>query len=717
MTIKNTHFNILLGLNSFLVFFLIFEDSIQVPVFLQVIGRMHPLLLHFPIVLFIITWLLFSFRLRLEKEIPNIKPILHLLLFISSLLIVVTAIMGLLLSKEGGFEGSSYEWHKYTGIGLSLLSLGLLGYIRFTKKDSYPAIFSVGIHISMLVLLLVGHYGASLTHGEDFITAPIISKPSKELDVESAIVFEDAVLPILQAKCMSCHSSSKAKGNLILSDSSSILKGGKNGQLFLAGEPMKSLMIERLLLDIENQHRMPPKGKPQLSIDEISLLKAWVKSGGKFDVPLSAFNEQDSLYQSVKAVYGFEKAEVYTFAAADAKDIQKLNTPYRIINTLDATSPALDVNFFGKDFFNEQSLSELLPIAEQVVSLNLSSMPITHKDIQSLKKFINLRNLKLNNSKLSNEDVSLLSELKNLKYISLIGTDLKKDGLEKLAGMTSIRKVYVWNTPIKEDEIASIKKKFPALKIDAGVKLDESIQLALTAPKITPARSFFQKEALVSITHPVKEVNFFYTIDGTDPDSSATAKQYEAPFTVQKDVLLRVKGKKEGWLPSQEVRQHYFATFLSPQKVLLETRPNPQYKGRKEKSFFDLESGGSNNADGNWLGFQGADFSASLLFDNPVQVDTLALSIKQEYGQHIYAPEFIEVWGGADSTKLKLLNKVKLEMDRADQMRNRRLLVCPLPSQSLSVIRIKTKHYPKIPEGFPGGGAPPWLFVDEIILK
>src|SRR5690606_9771535 len=108
---------------------------------------------------------------------------------------------------------------------------------------------------------------------------------------------------ILQAKCAGCHNSDKAKGGLILTDSSSILKGGENGKVFIAGNALTSLMIQRILKDIEDEHRMPPKGKPQLSIDEVSLLRSWIQSGGKFDVPLSFFKEKDTLFQSVKAIY------------------------------------------------------------------------------------------------------------------------------------------------------------------------------------------------------------------------------------------------------------------------------------------------------------------------------------------------------------------------------------------------------------------------------
>lgn len=716
MTIKNLHFNILLGLNSFIIFFLFFEERIAVPIFLQVIGRMHPLLLHFPIVLLIISWVLYLFRNRFEEGLPAIRSIIDSLLFISSLLTAITVIMGLMLSKEGGFEGNSFVWHKYTGVFLSILSLALFGYLKFKKNKDYHPVFTVGINIAIIILLMVGHFGAALTHGEDFITSPLISKQSKTLDIENAMVFEDAVMPIFQAKCMGCHNSNKPKGGLVLSDSTAIAQGGKSGKLFIAGDPMKSLMIERLLLDIEHQHRMPPKGKPQLSIDEIALLRAWVNSGGKFNMPLAAFSEQDTLFQSVKAVYGFQGSENYQFAAAEEDEIKKLITPYRIIHPLDAGSPALDVSFYGRDFFTDQSLSEILPIAEQVVSLNLSGMPVKKADLQTLKEFKNLRILNLNNTKLPNDDIQLLSDMANLKNVSLVGTQVNKSGLEKLAKMPNLRKVYVWNTAVKLDELEAFKKSFPKLKIDAGVKFDESQKLALTVPKISPARSFFQKEILVSLSHPISGVQMRYTLDGSNPDSS-TALIYKSPIRIQKDVTLRVRAAKDGWLPSNEVSQDFYAAFVIPQKVNLESKPHRLYKARKEQSFFDLESGGNNHADGKWLGFQGNDLSTSLFFESPVKLDFLSLSIKQEYNQHIYPPQYIEIWGGMDTTKMKLLNKVAVVLEKADKMRKRRIVTCELPDQNVNVIRLKTKHYAKIPEGLAGAGNPPWLFVDEIILK
>ena len=58
---KNVIFNICFALNCMLVFFLVFENRLVLPAWVQVIGRMHPLLLHLPITLLLlyIFWALF----------------------------------------------------------------------------------------------------------------------------------------------------------------------------------------------------------------------------------------------------------------------------------------------------------------------------------------------------------------------------------------------------------------------------------------------------------------------------------------------------------------------------------------------------------------------------------------------------------------------------------------------------------------------------------
>src|SRR5690606_17522385 len=134
------------------------------------------------------------------------------------------------------------------------------------------------------------------------------------------------------------------KGGLVLADTASLMQGGESGAALVKGSVAESLLIERLLLDLDHEHRMPPKGKPQLVPEELALIQAWVASGANFNTPLAALPASDTIRQLAAKLNPAVEAS-YDFPAADADVIQSLNTPYRVVLPLDQSSPALSVSF------------------------------------------------------------------------------------------------------------------------------------------------------------------------------------------------------------------------------------------------------------------------------------------------------------------------------------------------------------------------------------
>ena len=88
--------------------------------------------------------------------------------------------------------------------------------------------------------------------------------------------FNNKVLPLLKAKCYSCHShdSGKAKGGLVLDSKQGWQKGGGLGTAIVPGVPDESLLIQAVRYD---GLEMPPGEK--LSSNEIGNLELWVKEG------------------------------------------------------------------------------------------------------------------------------------------------------------------------------------------------------------------------------------------------------------------------------------------------------------------------------------------------------------------------------------------------------------------------------------------------------
>src|SRR5690606_17115588 len=138
---------------------------------------------------------------------------------------------------------------------------------------------------SLLGVLIVasGHFGASITHGEDFVTGPLFGPPVEMVSMEEAMVFDHVIQPILENKCIGCHKASKHKGELRLDQVEHMLKGGETGPALVPGDLENSLIAHRISLPEEDEDHMPPEGKPQLTQEEKDLITTWISSGADFD--------------------------------------------------------------------------------------------------------------------------------------------------------------------------------------------------------------------------------------------------------------------------------------------------------------------------------------------------------------------------------------------------------------------------------------------------
>lgn len=85
--------------------------------------------------------------------------------------------------------------------------------------------------------------------------------------------FEKDILPILEAKCTKCHAGAEPQGGLDVRTRASLVKGGKSGAGFMAGEPDRSQLYFRI-----RSGQMPPGG-PKLEDAELELFRRWIEVG------------------------------------------------------------------------------------------------------------------------------------------------------------------------------------------------------------------------------------------------------------------------------------------------------------------------------------------------------------------------------------------------------------------------------------------------------
>ena len=687
-------------------------------------GRMHPMVLHFPIALSVL-YLLYIIFLQDKLSPSGIAiQIGEWLLLLSAFTAAVTAIMGLFLSREEGYDADALMWHKWGGVIVSLLLL-LWYSFRNRLSATKAGTFIVAI-ISIAFIIFTGHQGAGITHGQNFLLAPLLpEKKQQQVLLEDAEVFKDMVRPILETKCMTCHNSKKAKGKLVMETRELLLKGGKTGKLWDSTEADFGLLMKRIHLPLEAKKHMPPQGKPQLTEEEISILSQWIKSGADFKVKVLDLDPNSELRRLATNIFTTIETDVYDFAAADESKVKSLSNDYRVVYPLAKNSPALSAEFFSASQFRPEGLKDLLAIKDQLVSLNLAKMPVTDEDMKMIGQFTNLRRLNLSFTNITGSRLNELKGLKELKQLSLSGTKITAASLNGLASLEQLTKLFIWNTGLKKEDVAFLKNK--SLSIETGFRTDTMI-LKLTPPILENTQTVLFQPQPLKLKHYINGVTIRYTLDGTNPDSVRSAV-YANDVVVRGNAHLKAIAYKPGWYSSDTTTTDFYGARYRPDSLIQLLPPDNYYKDEKGKTLIDGVKGDVNLSGGKWIGFRNNSMDALMIFNQPSKVSTVTVSSMVDTASYVMPPLSLELWGGNDSAHLKFLCRMtpvqppkpprpsKPGEPLKRQPAYLKLYDLSFKSTTIRYLKLIANPVIKLPSWHSGKGKKGWFFVDEVIVN
>ncbi|TDB66911.1 FN3 associated domain-containing protein [Arundinibacter roseus] len=700
----------------FLAFILLFESRIQIPAWLQVVGRMHPLLLHFPITLLVLYGLAVLFFPRPPSPNAKLPDWTDDVLLAGAFTATLTALMGILLSQEEGYEAEMIFWHKWTGVATAFLSFGWYSFRSALMAKVLPARLFSGV--AVVLMLATGHLGGNLTHGESFLISPLLpANETESVALDEALVFAHVVQPILEEKCVSCHNTNKAKGELIMTTAELLQKGGKNGTPWDTTQADLGLLLRRVHLAPDDKKHMPPKGKTQLTAEEIQVLESWIRRGASFMSKVVEFPAQDPLFIfASNRLQSGGAAETFDFAAASDKTIRELTTNYRVITPLSANSPGLTVNFFNAASFKSSDLTELSPIKEQIVVLDASFMPLQDSDLATISQFSNLRKLVLNFTGITGKALNDLTKLSKLRELSLTGNTIQSTDIQKLKEISSLQRLYLWNTAISPEDFVKIRNEMKNVTFESGFRSD-TVVLQLNPPLIETKEQIIKGESQIRLKHQIAGTVIRYTVDGTQPDSLSSLV-YKNGIQIKENTRLIARAFKPGWYGSGSVERTYYRTTSKPDSVQLLTKPGQQYAGQAGKVLIDGVKSDRDFKNGKWVGFREEPLSAMFYFQKPISARQVSLSMLQNIGSSIFPPVRLEVWGGMEAGKLKLLGSKKLPIPAEKDPRNEDLLYeFSFTAQPLKYIKVIAVPLAKLPPWHSSKGEPGWVFMDEILIN
>ncbi len=473
------------------------------------LGHFHPLVVHLPIGFLLIAGLLEIGRRLGRISLSN--STMSAILFWSAVSATVACVFGYLLSLGGGYDEEILSDHKWQGIGVAVFAWAAwtLSSDRFMNRIPFSnALYAPALVVTLLLLMAAGHHGGALTHGSDYLTqytpeplrslagippraAAVAFKAEPITDVNQAMVYAQIVNPILQTRCVQCHNAEKSKGDLRMDTPDKLKKGGEDGPIFVAGKGIDSEMIKRCLLDDGDEHHMPPKGKTQLTDQQVTLLTWWIDQGASFDKKVADLTVNDAVKPALASLGGgaitsgdktlavagslpsaprpVSPVLTMKMPPADPKAVEELKKTGLLVLPLSKENNQLEVSAVNVRTFSDPQAALLTKISTQLVWLKLGDTQITDGAMVSIAKLKNLQKLHLERTAITDAGLRQLANLPYLEYLNLYGTAITDGGLAALNTLKSLQTVYLWQTKTTESGITKLKKAMPNLEVVGGM--------------------------------------------------------------------------------------------------------------------------------------------------------------------------------------------------------------------------------------------------------
>ena len=296
-------------------------------------------------------------------------------------------------------------------------------------------------------------------------------------DMSKGISFHDHIFPLIEEKCLDCHSEPYVKNGrtihpkagLRLDTYESVIKGNLDGIIVEKGNAEESTLYAVVTLDEDDPEIMPPKGEP-LTEDEVKMLKQWIEEGAK-ENPSDTFEKPKVENVVLQPTTGDKKESIIDLLS------KRLNSPSKpqiqaaqksgaLVSLLSTKHSMLRAEFSsGPNLIKDDAIGALAGIKNNISHLDLSRTSITDNVLSEVKKFNNLTWLNLKNTEVTDRGIENIVKLPYLSYLNLVSSKVTDQCIDSLAKMKNLKEVYFWNSEVTENGVKRLRTALPDSKI------------------------------------------------------------------------------------------------------------------------------------------------------------------------------------------------------------------------------------------------------------
>lgn len=238
------------------------------------------------------------------------------------------------------------------------------------------------------------------------------------------------------------------------------------------------------------------------------------------------------------------------------------------------------------------------------------------------------------------------------------------------------------------------------------------------APPLIVANRIFKKSTQVSLKAIGEKQRLYYYLN----DDTFNPKYYTRPFTIEESQRVTAFSVKEDGVETLRSSPSEAQLYQMPNdwEITLQSKYDNQYHAGGPEGLIDGIRGGTSWRAGDWQGYQGQDFEATIDLKETKVINKVAVGFLQDTRSWILMPLKMEVYVSTDNKNFILAGSVDNKISAKDlNVFVQDLKINIRNAKSARYVKIKAYNFGKLPEwhqGFPFKGDA-YIFVDEIILE
>jgi hypothetical protein len=243
---------------------------------------------------------------------------------------------------------------------------------------------------------------------------------------------------------------------------------------------------------------------------------------------------------------------------------------------------------------------------------------------------------------------------------------------------------------------------------------NQGIRFFTPVPVVGDGMQVFRGSRTVDITDIDTTAKIYYTLDGSEPSERST--HYASPLTIDKTTTVKALAINEKGVKSQVVDATY-KLIPNDWSVKIDSTYNRQYTGGGDEGLIDGIRGTTSFASGEWQGYQGQDFVATIDLKKPTSVNEVGGGFLQNVGSWIWMPTHIVFETSIDGVNFTQVADINTDVAVTDMDSKIRDYTAKISPVTARYVRVHAYNLGKIPPWHPGAGSDAFIFVDEIWVR